>query len=270
MSADPLALTVGADLWLSLGGTNLAGAKRVALLAEIARAGSITQAAKAVGLSYKGAWNAIEDMSNLAGEPLLDRVVGGKGGGSTRLTARGEKLVQNFLLIKQEHARFVDRLNRQAGGLSEDYSLMESIAMKTSARNQFAGTVHAVRSGAINDEIDLQVIGRLHIIATVTRESRTELGLEVGAKAFALVKASSIMLMKDAGDVKLSARNQLAGKVSRIVPGAVNTEVVLELPGGGTVAAIITTDSAQNLAVADGSALTAVFKASSVIVGVAA
>ncbi|MEO8805052.1 MAG: TOBE domain-containing protein [Burkholderiaceae bacterium] len=263
-------LSVGADVWLSLDGHNLAGARRVALLAEIARAGSITQAAKLVGLSYKGAWNAIDDMSNLAGEPLLERVVGGKGGGSTRLTARGEKLVHNFELIRAEHARFVERLNRKAQGLTDDYSLMESIAMKTSARNQFAGTVHAVRSGAINDEIELMVIGGLRIVATVTRESRNDLGLEPGTKAFALVKASSILLMTDPGGVRLSARNQLAGTVTRIVPGAVNTEVVLELPGGGSVAAVITNQSVTTLGLAEGSAATALFKASSVILGVAA
>jgi molybdate transport system regulatory protein len=263
-------LSVGAELWLNLDGQALAGSRRVALLAEIARAGSITQAAKLVGLSYKGAWNAIEEMSNLAGEPLLERMVGGKGGGFTRLTPRGAKLVRNFELIRQEHARFVDRLNRQAGGLTDDYSLMESIAMKTSARNQFAGTVHAIRSGAVNDEIELAVIGGLRIVATVTRESRNELGLELGAKAFALVKASSIVLMTDPGGARLSARNQLAGTVSRVVPGAVNTEVVLQLPGGGSVAAVVTNDSAIALALAPGSAATAVFKASSVIIGVAA
>jgi molybdate transport system regulatory protein len=269
MAAD-IRITVDAELRLSLDGHNLAGARRIALLAEIARAGSITQAAKSAGLSYKGAWNAIDEMNNLAGEPLLKRVVGGKGGGCTRLTPRGEKLVHNFNLIRQEHTRFVDRLNRQAKGLTEDYCLMESIAMKTSARNQFAGTVHAVRNGAINDEIDLQVIGGLHIVATVTRESRNDLGLDVGTKAFALVKASSIVLMTDSADVRLSARNQLAGTVRRIVPGAVNTEVVLELPAGGSVAAIITNESAKALGITDGSAATAVFKASSVIVGVAA
>ncbi|MDP3821410.1 MAG: TOBE domain-containing protein [Burkholderiales bacterium] len=263
-------LTVGADVWLSLDGHNLAGERRVALLAGIARVGSITQAAREVGLSYKGAWNAIEDMANLAGEPLLERSVGGKGGGSTRLTPRGEKLVQNYGLIRAEHARFVDRLNRKAQGLTSDYALMESIAMKTSARNQFAGTVHAVRGGAINDEIELSVIGGLRIVATVTRESRNHLGLELGAKAFALVKASSIVLMTGAGDVRLSARNQLAGTVTRIVPGAVNTEVVLELPGGGSVAAVITNQSLQTLGIASGSAVTALFKASSVIIGVSA
>ena len=270
MAADAQKLDVGADLWLGVDGHNLAGARRVALLAEIARVGSITQAAKAVGLSYKGAWNAIDDMNNLAGQPLLERTVGGKGGGSTRLTPRGETLVRNFELIRAEHALFVARLNRKARGLTDDYSLIESIAMKTSARNQFAGTVHAVRGGAINDEIELKVIGGLHIVATVTRESRSDLGLEVGAKAFALVKASSIMLMTDAGDVRLSARNQLAGTVSRVLPGAVNTEVVLELRGGGSVAAVITNQSAEALGIAKGSAATAVFKASSVILGVAA
>lgn len=140
--------------------------------------------------------------------------------------------------------------------------------MKTSARNQFAGTVSAVRDGAINDEIELAVDGGLKIVATVTRESRDELGLKVGANAFALVKASSIVLMADMGDVRLSTRNQFAGTVSKVTPGAVNTEVVLGLAGGNSVAAIITNDSATAMSLVAGSAATAVFKASSVIVGV--
>jgi molybdate transport system regulatory protein len=270
MACDPHPVTLGAELWLSLDGKSTAGARRVGLLAEIARLGSITQAAKAAGLSYKGAWNAIEDMSNQAGEPLLERAAGGKGGGFTRLTPRGMQLVRNFDLIRHEHARFVERLNRQAHGLVEDYSLMESIAMRTSARNQFAGTVRAVHAGAVNDEVELEVIGGLRIVATVTRESRHELGLALGAKAFALVKASSIILVAEPGDVRLSARNQFAGTVSRVVPGAINTEVVIALPGGGSVAAVITNESATSLGIAVGSALTAVFKAPSVILGVSA
>ena len=64
------------------------------------------------------------------------------------------------------------------------------------------------------------------------------------------------------------ARNQLAGKVTRVTPGAVNSEVVLELPGGGNVAAIVTNVSAKTLGLKKGTAVTAAFKASSVIVGV--
>ena len=270
MNPDPSALNVDAELRLSLQGQDLAGTRHLALLAEIERQGSLTHAAKAVGFSYRGAWNAIEHMSNVAGEPLLERVAGGKGGGFSRLTARGARLVRNFELVRQEHARFLARLNRQAQGLGDDYSLMESIAMKTSARNQFAGTISAIRAGAINDEIELAIIGGQRIVATVTRESCNELGLVIGAKAFALVKASSIVLMTEAGDVKLSARNQLRGTVTRLTPGAVNSEIVLELPGGGSVAAIVTQASAEALGLAAGSDAVAIFKASSVIVGVAA
>ena len=246
------------------------GARRVALLAAIARLGSITHAARSIGLSYKGAWDAIEQMSNLAGEPVTQRVAGGKAGGHTHLTERGERLVRNFTQIQQEHARFLQRLNRQAGGLTQDYELLEGVAMKTSARNQFSGTVEAIRPGTVNDEIDLAVIGGQHIVATVTRESRTGLGLEVGSQAFALIKASSVILMTETGDVRLSARNQLAGTVTRVTPGAVNTEVVLAIAGGGSIAAIITNESAKNLELAENKAATALFKASSVIVGVAA
>lgn len=269
MSADP-PFSVEAELRLSLQGRGLASARHLALLAEIDKLGSLTHAAKAAGFSYKGAWNAIEQMSNLAGEPLLERSAGGRSGGSTRLTERGVQLVRNYGLIQQEHARFIARLNQQAGGMTADYALLESIAMKTSARNQFAGTVSAIRAGSVNDEIELAVIGGQRIVATVTRESCIELGLAVGAKAFALVKASSILLMTDAGDVKLSARNQLNGTVSRLTEGAVNSEVVLTLPGGGSVAAIVTQASAQELGLAVGTDAVAVFKASSVIVGVAA
>jgi molybdate transport system regulatory protein len=263
-------LTLEAELSLNINGQNLASTRRVALLAGIDRLGSITHAAKEVGLSYKGAWDAIEHMSNIAGEPLVERVAGGKGGGHTHLTTRGQQLVANFALIRQEHQRFIDRLNRQANGLTEDYALIEGIAMRTSARNQFAGTVTAIREGAVNDEIILSIIGSQAIVATVTREGRNELGLAPGAKAFALIKASSIIVVTDAGGARLSARNQLAGTVSRLNEGAVSSEVVLQLHGGGTVVATITNESARQLELAAGVEATAIFKASSVILGVAA
>ncbi len=266
----PPQLSVEAELRLSLQGQALASARHLALLAEIARLGSLTHAAKAAGFSYKGAWNAIEQMSNLAGEPLLERSAGGKGGGFTRLTERGAQLVRNYGLIQQEHERFIARLNQQSQGLSADYALLEGIAMKTSARNQFAGTVKALRVGAVNDELELTIIGGQTLVATLTRESSCELGLVVGAKAFALIKASCVLLMTEAEGVKLSARNQLRGRVARLTAGAVNSEVVLELPGGGSVAAIVTQASAELLGLAVGSEAVAVFNASSVIVGVAA
>ena len=144
--------------------------------------------------------------------------------------------------------------------------------MKTSARNQFEGTVASIRgggiAGAVNDEIDLDVGGNVRVVATVTRESREALGLKVGAKAFGLVKASSIIVVTGADDVRLSARNQIPGRIVRVVPGAINTEVVLDVPGTAAIVAVVTNDSAAHLALAPGAAATAIFKAGSVVVGV--
>lgn len=268
--SDEQPLEVAADLFLSLGGQNVASARRLALLAAIAREGSITQAAKAAGLSYKGAWDAIDQMSNLAGEPLVTRTVGGKGGGQTLLTARGQRLVENFVEIQREHARFLERINQRARGFREDFALLDNAAMKTSARNQFAGVVEALRHGAVNDEVTLRVIGEQRIVAMITSDSRAALGLEVGARAIALIKSSSIIIMRPDPQTRLSARNQLAGTVSRLVPGAVNCEVVLDLSGGGSIAAIVSNTGAADLELAPGVAAVAVFKASSVILGVAA
>ena len=86
-------LSVGGSIWLTVGGESFGGKARIELLRAIAEKGSITHAAKAVGISYKSAWDAIDTMNTLAGEPLVARSTGGKGGGSTQLTARGRRLV---------------------------------------------------------------------------------------------------------------------------------------------------------------------------------
>lgn len=136
--------------------------------------------------------------------------------------------------------------------------------MKSSARNQFAGVVTGVRDGAINDEIELEIAPGQRLVSTVTRESRQALKLEVGAKAVALVKASSVMLVGDSAGMRFSARNQLAGKVDAVMTGAVNSEVLVRLPGGAMVVAIITNASASGMALRQGDDVTAMFKASSV------
>jgi molybdopterin-binding protein len=68
--------------------------------------------------------------------------------------------------------------------------------------------------------------------------------------------------------MKLSARNVLKGKVKQVKPGSVNTEVILELPGGAQIVSIITKESAENLGLAVGKSAYAVIKASSVMIAV--
>ena len=258
------------SVWMTVGGENFGGLSRIRLLAAIASCGSITKAAKEIHMSYKGAWDAVDQMNNLAGEALVERVSGGKGGGGTRLTPRGVQLVERFRLLEREHQRFLDQLGQRPNALADDFYLIRKMNMKTSARNQFLGTVSRVTAGAVNDEIVMDIAGGHSMVAIVTRDSTLELGLVPGAEAFALVKSSSIILATEVAGARFSARNQMSGIVARIVPGAVNTEVVLELGGGATLAAVVTNESCAALALAVGSRATGMFKASSVILGVPA
>jgi molybdopterin-binding protein len=66
--------------------------------------------------------------------------------------------------------------------------------------------------------------------------------------------------------MQLSARNVLRGTVTKVVPGAVNTEVSVELSGGAEVVSIITRDSAERLALTVGKTVYAVMKASDVMI----
>jgi len=68
--------------------------------------------------------------------------------------------------------------------------------------------------------------------------------------------------------ITLSARNAFKGRVKSVNHGAVNSEVVVELPGGFEVASIITKTSAENLGLAEGKEVYAVVKATNVILGV--
>ena len=140
--------------------------------------------------------------------------------------------------------------------------------MRTSARNQFAGTVADVKAGAVNDEITLRTQDGLEITAIITQGSAASLGLAAGKPAFALIKASSVLVMVDADASKVSARNCIAGTIASVTKGAVNAEVVIAAQGGATIAAIITNDSVDRLGLANGKAASAIFKASSVIIGV--
>ncbi|UDM16827.1 TOBE domain-containing protein [Vogesella sp. XCS3] len=270
MDATDKSIQLQGSLWMTVDGQNFGGTDRITLLAKIAECGSITQAAKAARMSYKTAWDAIDTMNNLAGEPLVERLTGGKGGGGTRLTQRGVQLVANFQSILREHQTFVSQLAQQAEGLADDYLLIRRMAMKTSARNQFLGKVTSVKVGAVNDEIELQTASGQAIVAIVTHESTESLGLKPGAEAFALIKSSSIIVVTDEEGARFSARNKLSGVIARVQPGAVNTEIVIDLPGGGSVAAIVTNDSCNSLELAAGKTASAIFKASSVVIAVPA
>ncbi|MDD4880769.1 MAG: TOBE domain-containing protein [Gallionellaceae bacterium] len=137
--------------------------------------------------------------------------------------------------------------------------------MKSSARNQFEGKVTSVIAGPVNAEVELTLNSGDRIVSIVTMGSVKELGLHEGNLATALIKAPWVILMTNDAGLKTSARNHLRGSVSRLVKGAVNTEVTMQTSGGLTVNAIITNESAESLGLDIGTPVSAIVKASHVI-----
>jgi molybdate transport system regulatory protein len=249
----------------------LAGERRIQLLEAIAEHGSITRAAKSLPLSYKAAWDALDAMNNLAERPLVERTIGGRQGGGTQLTEAGRELVAMYRALECEQQRAIDSLGPQrvrqrsgaASGAAQLQALLRRMAVRTSARNQFAGSVVQLRQGKVGVEVAVALDAQSRIVAGVTRESAEALRLALGSPVLALVKASSVLLAR--GDLQTSARNHLTGSVSRIVRGPISAEVTLALPAGRSVVAAITRDSLERLALRKGQAASALFKASSVI-----
>lgn len=264
-SSRPSALAVRGSLWLEVDGRSLGGHGRIALLRAVAEHGSITRGAQAFGMSYKAAWDAIDQMNELAGHPLVERVTGGRGGGSTRLTEHGRRLVERYEQVDAVHQRFVRLLAERAMDLAEEFSLLKVLNVKSSARNQWVGTVAAIRAGAVNDEVEIALAGGTRLAAIVTRESTDALGLRLQQTVIALVKSSAVLLATDLGGAKVSARNRLAGVVQNVRPGAVNAEVTLAGEGGLPVVAVVTQGAVDALELAPGCAVTILVKASDVV-----
>ncbi|MBL8258386.1 MAG: TOBE domain-containing protein [Candidatus Competibacteraceae bacterium] len=244
------------------------GQRQMALLRQIAVTGSITRAAKAVQLSYKAAWDAVNAMNNLAEQPLVVGVAGGRHGGGSRLTEHGLRQLERYETVSDEYRRFFDRLHERVPDVGELANFLRRVMMQTSARNQFLGRVTRLNVGPINAEVGVDIGGGDHITALITRSSVENLGLREGSEVFALIKASSVILMAGVEKLKLSARNLLCGTVSDCRKGAVNGEVTLQLAGGKTVTATITNASIDGLALKEGDPAVAVIKSSSVILGV--
>jgi len=239
------------------------------LLERIDTSGSISAAANTMGMSYKAAWQAVEAMNNLSEQPVVARQTGGKHGGGTTLTEYGRRVVAAYRRLEKERERVFTHLNRIMADFDQYYQLIRRFDMQTSARNQFLGKVKKVKMGAVNAEVILDIGGGDELAAIITNDSVEHLNLKSGDEAHALIKAPWVILTTE-DSLKTSARNRLCGTVVRCQEGAVNGEVVIELPGGKLVVAIVTNESIHSLGLKIGVRACALIKASHIILAVSA
>ena len=119
--------------------------KRIRLLKEIQKCGSINQAAKNAKVSYKSAWDHLEAMNKISPKPLLERNIGGRNGGGTALTVYAQRLLQLYDLLEQTQEKAFDILRDEKVPLNSLLSATARFSLQSSARNQFFGKVQALR-----------------------------------------------------------------------------------------------------------------------------
>lgn len=257
---------VAADLRLA----GLLDRRMIDLLRAIDSTGSINQAAKLQGLSYKGAWQIIERANNGAPQILISTAIGGSRGGGTRLTEAGLKLVALFEQLEQQHQAFIGQLNRQLANYPDTLLLLQRMAVKCSSRNQLFGEITAIIPGAVNAEVLVKLKNQHCISVSVGMAQVADMALALGAQAWLLIDAASIVLEVDDGRYRYSARNQLPCTVIRIQQDEIEAEVIVTLEGGELLAVSITRESLDRLELAPGQTRRVIFKRNAAILGVAA
>lgn len=137
--------------------------------------------------------------------------------------------------------------------------------MKISARNQLSGVVSSVIEGSVNDEVILTLDNSELLATVITKDSRKALGIAVGKKAIAIIKAPWVVLAAPDCGLNFSARNQFAGKISKLTEGAVNATVHIKTDKGLELTSVITNESVDGMPLREGDSIIALIKASSVI-----
>ena len=94
-------------LWLEVDGRPIIGDGRAELLEEINKAGSLSKAAKNLGISYRHAHDLVDNLNERCGIPIIETTIGGTDGGGMRVTEYGMKLVNQFNLLKKDIMNYI-------------------------------------------------------------------------------------------------------------------------------------------------------------------
>ncbi|MGC0987809.1 molybdenum-dependent transcriptional regulator [Pantoea agglomerans] len=237
--------------------------RRIELLKSVQQTGSISQGAKLAGISYKSAWDAINEMNQMADETLVERATGGKGGGGATLTRYGERLIQLFQLMEQIQQKAFDALQQDTLPLDSLLAAIARFSLQTSARNQLFGTVVSNDAQQVVQHLLIQLAdGVTQLNVALTQRSADRLQLAAGKEVLVLIKAPWIRISRDAAEDD----NQLAATVSAIEPGEQMSEVLMKLASGETLCATLSNDQLQQLRLQPGDAVIASFNAEHAIV----
>lgn len=209
--------------WIKKGDKNFLGSGRVELLKNIDKFGSISKAARAMKMSYKAAWDAVDIMNNLSEKPILEKVSGGKGGGGSKLTEYGKKLIEDFEKLEKNYKEFLENL--------EDFD-KKVFGYKISARNRLLCEIKDINCEDGICELILSLRDGYLIKSKITNSAVHELDLKKGDKVIAIIKSTSIKIYS------FENRDFLKAKIKDIKKGKHFTNVTFETENGYILNAI--------------------------------
>lgn len=196
--------------------------RRLQVLRALGACGSISQAAREVGVSYKAAWQAIDTLGNLAGVPVVEKTVGGAGGGGAKLTAAGQELLRAAQAMAQARGAVLQQLQSPVP--------VQRLGIQTSMRNQWPCVVQQVElAGPLALVHVCSPQGDLALTARITAESAQLLGLQPGMPLLAMCKATAVQVGAASA---VPPANTCVGRVTRVTPGAMGDEVAVHMPAG--------------------------------------
>lgn len=239
-------MEIDGRFWFSKNGENFLGNGRIELLEQIEKSGSINAASKAMKMSYKAAWERINQMNRLSDTPIITKLTGGKGGGGTVLTPHAYELIKTYKRFRELHTQFMERFAEAGDDPQRLENILNRTFLTTSARNQLVCKIISVEETGINGSLNLQLKGGESLCSDITMKSIKSMGLSVDSTAYAIIKSNDVFvsLEKPENREKL---NILDAKVTNKETQDEVTELTLELKGSQNLISVMSKNASNSL-----------------------
>ncbi len=238
--------------------------KRIILLHAIEEHGSISKAAKAVPMSYKSAWEAVDTMNTLSPEPIVHRETGGKDGGGTTITAYGKQLLENYAVLKREHTHFLERLSELTDIQSGAFKTIGRLSIQISARNQMQAEVISVESENVNAKVQLKLKGGQILVSVITNEAVGNLHIEKGQIVTAIFKSSTVFLSTSEHK---NEENIMKGIIEQIDIDEENAKVVVDIGNHDKIVSVISKDNLKKMKIQEENSVFVMIKENDIMIG---
>ncbi|HVP16822.1 MAG TPA: TOBE domain-containing protein [candidate division Zixibacteria bacterium] len=173
-------------VWIEDNGKPVLGRGGAEILEQVEEKKSISLAARKLGMSYRYVWNYLQKIGKAVGEPVVETFRGGKsGGGGAELTPHGKSLLSEY-----------KRLEAYLGEVLGERSTTEVKRLNISARNRLKGKVASVEKDGLMAKVKVEITVPATVTAMISKEAAEDLGLKVGDKVEAIVKATEVMIAK--------------------------------------------------------------------------